>query len=229
MVEQQYAKLQEVAIRPNVTFDKRPSGLGAIFSRHGLPEDFSKLRSPEEREQSATRIQRWYRQHIAMYAAFGPMMFSCKDGSMSDFGTISYLSGARAAQFIRVSDSTSCATLSHFLEKFWHLPRPDVLISVSGSAATLQLTANLQRVFDRGLATAAAMTNAWLFTGGACRHGAGELAELAELAECLLLWFTPHAHAPRATAHEKPPLPFAFAHCVHSCGRHRLGRHEAGG
>ena len=115
---------------------------------------------------AAVRIQRWYKRTSACYAAFGPMMFACKNGSMSDFGTVSFLSGSRAARFIRVSDSTSCAALSHFLEKFWRLPRPDIVISVTGSAATLQLTATLQRVFDRGLATAAAMTNAWIFTGG---------------------------------------------------------------
>lgn len=120
---------------------------------------------PEEKRLAACRIQSWYRQHIAMYTAFGPMMFSCKDGRMADFGSVSFLSGSRTARFIRVSDSTSIGSLSHFLEKFWRLPRPDVLISVTGSAATLQLTTTLQRVFDRGLATAAAMTNAWIFTG----------------------------------------------------------------
>ena len=85
---------------------------------------------------------------------------------MADFGTLSYLSGARTARFLRISDTTSIQLLSHFLEKFWRLPRPDVVLSVTGSAASLQLTATLQRVFDRGLATAAAMTNAWIFTGG---------------------------------------------------------------
>ena len=101
-----------------------------------------------------------------MYAAFGPMMFSRKDGRMSDFGTVSFLSGTSAAKWIRISDTTSVGALAHFMEKFWRLPRPDVLISVTGSAASLQLTSTLQRVFDRGLATAAAMTNAWIFTGG---------------------------------------------------------------
>ena len=64
------------------------------------------------------------------------------------------------------SRSTSVGLLAHFLEKFWKLPRPDVLLSVTGSAASLQLTSTLQRVFDRGLANASAMTNAWIFTGG---------------------------------------------------------------
>ena len=120
---------------------------------------------PEQLRKAASKIQRWYRGVHTMYSAFGPMMFSCKDGRMADFGSVSYLSGTRAAKWIRVSDSTSVVGLSHFLEKFWRLPRPDVLISVTGSAASLQLTSTLQRVFDRGLATAAAMTNAWIFTG----------------------------------------------------------------
>ena len=70
-----------------------------------------------------------------MYAAFGPLMFSCKDGRMADFGSVSYLSGSRTALFIRVADTTSAETLGHFLEKYWRLPRPDVLLSVRDHAA----------------------------------------------------------------------------------------------
>ena len=62
---------------------------------------------PEEQRRAALKIQRWYRELVAMYAAFGPMMFSCKDGRMADFGTVSYLSGSRKARFIRVADTTS--------------------------------------------------------------------------------------------------------------------------
>ena len=121
---------------------------------------------PFKYHDAATSIQQWYRRHVAMYTSFGSMMFARKSGAVADFGRLSFLSGTRTACFITVSDTTSTAMLSHFLEKYWALPRPDVLISVTGSAATLQLTAQLQRVFDRGLAAAAAMTNAWLFTGG---------------------------------------------------------------
>jgi hypothetical protein len=142
-----------------------PARLAQLFRTRQVTVELSKA-LPAVVEMAVIRIQRWYKQQKAMYVTFGPMMFACKDGKISDYGEISYLSGARAAQFIRVSDSTSCAALSHFLEKYWRLRRPDVLISVTGSAATLQLTAGLQRVFDRGLATAAAMTNAWIFTGG---------------------------------------------------------------
>ena len=65
----------------------------------------SKKLEPEEQRKAACKIQRWYRELNAMYAAFGPMMFSCKDGRMADFGSISYLSGSRTARFIRVADT----------------------------------------------------------------------------------------------------------------------------
>lgn len=86
---------------------------------------------------------------------------------------LSFSAGYHTVSFLRISDTTSAPTLSHFIEKYWRLRRPDVLISVTGSAASLQLTSLLQRVFDRGLAAAAAMTNAWIFTGGVrprCSH-----------------------------------------------------------
>ena len=118
------------------------------------------------RRSAALCVQRWYRKQAVKYRIFGPMIFSCKEGQMADFGELRFAAGHRSAQFIRVADTTSAAALSHFLEKHWRLRRPDVLISVTGSAASLTLTAQLQRVFDRGLAQAAAMTNAWIFTGG---------------------------------------------------------------
>ena len=139
---------------------------GAVLESFRRKQTSQMKFQPEELRKAATRIQRWYRGVCAMYAAFGPMMFSRKDGAMADFGTVSFMSGTSAARWIRVSNTTSVGALALFMEKYWRLPRPDVLISVTGSAASLQLTSTLQRVFDRGLATAAAMTNAWIFTGG---------------------------------------------------------------
>ena len=144
--------------------------MSASFTRDGSPLlPPSPARDRHERAArrgAARRIQLWYRRQVLKYATFGPMIFTRRDGKIADFGSLSFLGGTRTAHFVRVSDTTSSATLSHFLEKYWRLPRPDVLISVTGSAASLHLTAQLQRVFDRGLAAAAAMTNAWIFTGG---------------------------------------------------------------
>ena len=143
-------------------------GLGTDWS-----DEFAMLPPPTpgsheraSRRTAAVIVQRWYRKQVLKYATFGPMIFTKKDGKVADFGKLSFATGNRCAHFVRLSDTSSAATLAHFLEKYWRLRRPDVLISVTGSAASLQLTSQLQRVFDRGLAAAAAMTNAWIFTGG---------------------------------------------------------------
>jgi len=127
---------------------------------------YSPVDDKRAKREAAIVVQRWYRRQLLKFATFGPVIFTRRDGKLADFGSLSFLGGTRIAYYIRISDTTSSAMLSHFLEKYWRLPRPDVLISVTGSAASLQLTSQLQRVFDRGLASAAAMTNAWIFTGG---------------------------------------------------------------
>jgi hypothetical protein len=127
---------------------------------------YSPVDEKRAKREAAIVVQRWYRRQLLKFATFGPVIFTRRDGKLADFGSLSFLGGTRIAYYIRISDTTSSAMLSHFLEKYWRLPRPDVLISVTGSAASLQLTSQLQRVFDRGLASAAAMTNAWIFTGG---------------------------------------------------------------
>lgn len=69
------------------------------------------------RHDKAVILQRWYRKHTYMYMKFGPVIFARKNGGIADFGTISFLSGMRVAQFITVSNTASTALLSHFLEK----------------------------------------------------------------------------------------------------------------
>ena len=80
------------------------------------------------------------------YGTYGPLIFTRKDGKIADFGKLSFSSGYRTTYFLRCSDTTSAEPLAHFLEKYWRLRRPDVLISVTGSAASIQITAQLQRV-----------------------------------------------------------------------------------
>ena len=46
------------------------------------------------------------------YSTFGPMIFTKKDGSIADFGKLCFTSTYRTAYFVRVSDTTSAATLA---------------------------------------------------------------------------------------------------------------------
>ena len=159
-----YARLEETATPPASSARRRL--WNRRLSESAAGEALTVADEHEERVACASMVQHWYRRHVAKFATFGPVIFVRKDGRLADFGTLSFLSGARNAKFLTVSNSTSAASLSHFIEKFWSLPRPDVLISVTGAADSLQLTSQLQRVFDRGLASVAALTNAWIFTGG---------------------------------------------------------------
>ena len=161
-----FRKLEVVP--PRADGSRTADETGAVgWTDEWLPRPFTPGTNERMRRRSgAVTVQRWYRRQVIKYGTFGPMIFTRKDGRIADFGRLSFAHGTRMAHFVRVSDTTSAATLAHFLEKYWRLRRPDVLISVTGSAASLQITSQLQRVFDRGLAAAAAMTNAWIFTGG---------------------------------------------------------------
>ena len=48
----------------------------------------------------------------------------------------------------------------------WGLEPPSVVISVTGAAASLKVTPKLEQIFRRGLRKAAAITRAWIITGG---------------------------------------------------------------
>jgi hypothetical protein len=75
--------------------------MAAILRKKGaqyMRDNSDKHLEPERQRKAAMKIQRWYRELVAMYAAFGPMLFSCKDGRMADFGHVSYLSGSRTAK-----------------------------------------------------------------------------------------------------------------------------------
>ena len=69
-------------------------------------------------------------------------------------------------RYIALCASTPPARLVHFVEKYWGLSRPEVLISVTGAAQSLQLSPVLRQIFDTGLAQAVRAANAWVVTGG---------------------------------------------------------------
>ena len=115
---------------------------------------------------AADTIQRLYMRHKIVFSLFGSTLFSRKKGSPADYGELYFPTTNSTAPFITVSDTTSASMLGSYMELTWKLRRPEVLISVTGGAQDFSLPPNLQRAFDRGLASAASSTNAWVFTGG---------------------------------------------------------------
>ena len=116
---------------------------------------------------AAVCVQTYFRMQRQMYATFGPLLFCRASGERSSYGTVSFLtpSGASSAQWIALCDSTPPASLVRFVEKYWGLQRPEVLISVTGGAQGLELSPVLRRIFDTGLAKAVKAANAWVVTG----------------------------------------------------------------
>lgn len=109
------------------------------------------------------RLQRAFRFNMLLYSRMGASLFHRKDGSPSDHGTLTFgtlASLRKPAPFLTVSDEVDSLGLLRFLEKFWRLPAPELIISVTGGAQDFALSPPLLAMFNRGLSAAATSTKA---------------------------------------------------------------------
>jgi len=141
-------------------------------------------RSPEEKEAKASslartkavfagRIQAQFRRTAMLFDKFGETILCRKGGDASAYGRLVFPASSssesgrtNSSPFIVVSDTTSEALLAKYIEKRWRIKKPEVIISVTGSAQDFNLPPQLQRAFDNGLASAATSANAWILTAG---------------------------------------------------------------
>lgn len=68
--------------------------------------------------------------------------------------------------YVRVDSMTDIEKVWTVLTKYWHLPYPKLLISVTGGAKRFYLRPRLKTILKQGLVNAAVSTGAWLITGG---------------------------------------------------------------
>ncbi len=66
---------------------------------------------------------------------------------------------ARLPQYIRLSLDTRAETVVRFMREGWSLPRPDLIISVTGGAKNFHMSTRLRKIFQRGLVAAAITTS----------------------------------------------------------------------
>lgn len=66
---------------------------------------------------------------------------------------------ARLPQYIRLSLETKAETIVRFMTEGWGLPRPDLIISVTGGAKNFHMSTRLRKIFQRGLVAAAITTS----------------------------------------------------------------------
>jgi len=128
------------------------------------------------REQAVVVIQKSFHTQQMLFDNFGEMIL-CRHGGgppahgrlvFPKIGSHASEKGAstKSSPFIVISDTTSVVLCSKYIEKKWRLPKPEVIISVTGGAQNFNLSAPLQRAFDVGLASAANASNAWILTAG---------------------------------------------------------------
>ena len=162
---------------------------------HGLPVDDASTETL-----AARVVQHAFRLRNYVYRQFGPSLFSMSGGKHTAHGSLTFpnslSSVKRPSPFIAVSSTTSVTLMMQFLEKYWRLHSPEVIISVTGGAQVhtsranatrppapfcllvpghlcshiavqdFELSPRLQNMFDRGLVSAATAAKAWVITGG---------------------------------------------------------------
>ena len=65
----------------------------------------------------------------------------------------------RPCQYIHLALHTNAETVVRFMKEAWHLPTPDLIISITGGAKHSDLSARLRKTFQIGLVSAAATTS----------------------------------------------------------------------
>ena len=99
----------------------------------------------------------------------GPLtQLKMHDGSPVSFGSVRF-SGSKQmpAKWAAFSSESRSEDVVSLLCDTWGLPKPPVLISVTGSALPLnEMSSKSKAIFRRGLREAARQTSAWILTGG---------------------------------------------------------------
>jgi hypothetical protein len=68
-------------------------------------------------------------------------------------------STTRLSQYIRLGVQTDARTVVDFMKNGWHLPTPDLIISVTGGGKQCNMSAHLRKAFQQGLVVAAGTTS----------------------------------------------------------------------
>tara|TARA_B110001452_G_scaffold21628_1_gene17351 strand:+ start:612 stop:4946 length:4335 start_codon:yes stop_codon:yes gene_type:complete len=111
------------------------------------------------------KLQRAFRLVRFVYRKFGPSLFVDKEGNASH-GQIKFRGVFQHANWIRVTPSASVRRLIKLFDQHYKLPKPEVLLTVTGGAQDFQLAPDNQLAFDRGIVSIASSAKAWIFTSG---------------------------------------------------------------
>ena len=111
------------------------------------------------------KVQRAFRLVKFVYRKFGPLLF-VDHQSQASYGHIKFRHVLKPASWIAVAPSVSARRLVKFMDYYWELPKPEVLVTITGGAQDFALAPDLHMAFDRGIVNVGQSAMAWFFTSG---------------------------------------------------------------
>ena len=87
-------------------------------------------------------------------------------GASLGYGRISFAATANDPKlYLRIPHTADSNMVLHFVESVWNLPRPKLLVGITGGAVDFHISGELESVLNQ-LMQIALDTDAWIFTGG---------------------------------------------------------------
>ena len=113
------------------------------------------------------KLQRTFRALRNARATFTPQDIRPPGWYNGFYGSVRFpgVWGARVP-FAVVPSSLATAKAVQVMINYWKLPRPELIISITGGAGDLHSPAAMQEIIERNLARVSDITRAWIVTGG---------------------------------------------------------------
>ena len=120
------------------------------------------------------KVQRRLRERALTYELIGARLACLKSGEPAMHGCLCFPKSGRQPvpiPFMTVSDTTTPSLLAELLDRSWKLPKPEILLSVTGGVQDFSLPPSLTSILQEGLVAAVLSTRACVFSGGECSGG----------------------------------------------------------
>jgi transient receptor potential cation channel subfamily M protein 3 len=82
------------------------------------------------------------------------------------YGDIRFQTKVETSKYLRVDFRTPVDSVFGILFDSWRLYRPNILISITGGAKSLNIKPSLKKALKKGIVNAALSADGWLITGG---------------------------------------------------------------
>ena len=115
-----------------------------------LEKEVVMLEEELEMEPFVIKVQRAFRLVKFVYRKFGPLLFVDNE-SQASYGHIKFRHVLKPASWIAVAPSVSARRLVKFMDYYWELPKPEVLVTITGGAQDFALALRIRMQLPCGL------------------------------------------------------------------------------